>query len=84
MLKGGKFLIFSNFRETFNDMSESQKIRSVGRNLDQLIEELPLFSLRLDDVRAALDDTLEWREFKFCFKVGTSKVVCYIHLNQPL
>jgi hypothetical protein len=56
-------------------MTSANKVRSVARNLEQLIEELPIFLLRLEEVTAALDDKLEWREFKFCFKVGTSKVV---------
>lgn len=68
------------FRENFNDMTGSQKIRSVSRNLEQLIEELPIFLLRLEEVTAALDEKLEWREFKFCFKVGTSKVVSKLKL----
>ncbi|XP_044732009.1 uncharacterized protein LOC123294888 [Chrysoperla carnea] len=66
-------------RENFNDMTGSQKIRSVSRNLEQLIEELPIFLLRLEEVTAALDEKLEWREFKFCFKVGTSKVAAVLH-----
>nr|CAD7264660.1 unnamed protein product [Timema shepardi] len=61
-------------RESFNDMTSANKVRSVSRNLEQLIEELPIFLLRLEEVMAALDDKLEWREFKFCFKVGTAKV----------
>lgn len=58
-------------------MTSANKVRSVARNLEQLIEELPIFLLRLEEVTAALDDKLEWREFKFCFKVGTSKVVSF-------
>jgi hypothetical protein len=61
-------------KENFNDMSTAQKVRSIARNLEQLIEELPIFLLRLEDVTSAFDEKLEWREFKFCFKVGTSKV----------
>jgi hypothetical protein len=58
-------------------MSTAQKVRSIARNLEQLIEELPIFLLRLEDVTSAFDEKLEWREFKFCFKVGTSKVVSF-------
>lgn len=60
-------------------MSSAQKIRSIARNLEQLIEELPIFLLRLEEVTTAFDEKLEWREFKFCFKVGTSKVVSDVH-----
>jgi len=56
-------------------MTSANKVRSVARNLEQLIAELPIFLLRLEEVTAALDDKLEWKEFKFYFKIGTSKVV---------
>ncbi|GFG38681.1 hypothetical protein Cfor_08266 [Coptotermes formosanus] len=61
-------------KESFNDMTSANKVRSVARNLEQLIAELPIFLLRLEEVTAALDDKLEWKEFKFYFKIGTSKV----------
>uniref|UniRef100_A0A1B6MP93 BTB domain-containing protein n=1 Tax=Graphocephala atropunctata TaxID=36148 RepID=A0A1B6MP93_9HEMI len=61
-------------KEGFNEMTIGNKVRSVSRSLEQLVEELPVFLLRLEEVTAALDDKLEWREFKFCFKVGSSKV----------
>lgn len=61
-------------KEIFNEMTSGSKVRSVSRTLEQVIEELPVFLLRLEEVTAALDDRLEWREFKFCFKVGSSKV----------
>ncbi|KAK7869304.1 hypothetical protein R5R35_012870 [Gryllus longicercus] len=66
-------------KDSFNDMTSANKVRSVARNLEQLIEELPIFLLRLEEVTAALDDRLDWREFKFCFKVGTSKVSGILH-----
>lgn len=56
-------------------MGPAQKVRSIARNLELLIEELPVFLLRLEDDTTAFDEKLVWREFKFCFKVGTSKVV---------
>ncbi|XP_054262009.1 uncharacterized protein LOC128985991 isoform X2 [Macrosteles quadrilineatus] len=61
-------------KEGFNELTSGNKVRSVSRSLEQLVEELPVFLLRLEEVTAALDDKLEWREFKFCFKVGSSKV----------
>ncbi|XP_025828986.1 uncharacterized protein LOC108743837 [Agrilus planipennis] len=61
-------------KETFKELSQSQKVRSVARNLEQVFEELPFFLLRLEEISVMLDDKLDWKEFKFCFKVGTSKV----------
>lgn len=56
-------------------MSPPQKVRSVARNLEQLIEELPMFLQRLEETMEALEDRLEWIDFKFSFKIGTSKAV---------
>lgn len=56
-------------------MTSVNKVRSVVRNLDQILEELPIFLLRLQDV----DDKLEWREFKFIFKIAASKTVSILH-----
>lgn len=56
-------------------MSQSNKVRSVLRNFEQIIDELPIFLLRLEEINSAVDDRIQWREFKFCFKVATSKVV---------
>lgn len=61
-------------KEIFNEMTETQKIRTLTRNFDQLIEELTFFLIQLEELPSALDDKLELSEFKFCFKVGTSKV----------
>ncbi|KAE8752100.1 hypothetical protein FOCC_FOCC001262 [Frankliniella occidentalis] len=61
-------------RENFNDMSSVNKVRSVARNLDQIMEELPVFLLRVQDV----DDKLDWREFKFIFKIAASKTSGWI------
>lgn len=67
-------------RQKFNEMSNAQKVRSISRNLEQLIEELPiLFLVRLEEVTATSDADSEWRDFKFCFQVGTSKVSKFLH-----
>ncbi|KAJ8937023.1 hypothetical protein NQ314_012105 [Rhamnusium bicolor] len=66
-------------KENYNQMSPTQKVRSIARNLEQLIEELPIFLIRLEETAAASDEKLEWSDFKFCFKVGTSKVSDILH-----
>ncbi|XP_074026270.1 uncharacterized protein isoform X2 [Leptinotarsa decemlineata] len=66
-------------KESFLQMTFSQKVRSIARNLDQLIEELPVFVIRLEETASAFEEKLEWRDFKFCFKVGISKVEDVLH-----
>lgn len=63
-------------RENFHEMSSVNKVRSVVRNLDQLLEELPVFLLRLQEV----DDKLEWREFKFVFTIAASKTSGWVDI----
>lgn len=59
-------------------------MRSISRNIDQLADELPIFLIRLGGIMTALDEKLEWKEFKFCFKVGASKIVgLVIYKNVP-
>lgn len=61
-------------------MTNGNKVRSVSRTIDQLVEEVPVFLLRIEEITEDLDDKLEWREFKFCFKVASSKVVSIFHV----
>ncbi|XP_074647658.1 uncharacterized protein LOC141903440 isoform X2 [Tubulanus polymorphus] len=62
-------------KESFTTMSEGEKIRLISRNLEQLGEEVLLFfSIRVEELMAALDEKFSWREWKYFFKLGTSKV----------
>jgi hypothetical protein len=36
---------------------------------------VPLFLVRIEEVMSALDEKVSWREWKYLFKLGTSKVV---------
>ncbi|KAJ8913824.1 hypothetical protein NQ315_003733 [Exocentrus adspersus] len=61
-------------KENFGEMSSAQKVRSIARNLEQSIEELPLLLITLEEMASAFEERLEWSDFKFCFKIGTSGV----------
>lgn len=61
-------------KENFNEMTLGNKIRCVAKNLEQLIEEIPVFLMRIEELRSAVDDKLTWKEWKYLFKLGTSKV----------
>ncbi|CAH0555390.1 unnamed protein product [Brassicogethes aeneus] len=61
-------------RNSFFDMSAEEKLGSIGRDLELLIDELPICLMRLDEDKAAFDEKLNWKEFYFCFVVGTSKI----------
>lgn len=50
-------------------------MRGVARIIEHFTEELNVLTFRLEEVAMALDETLEWSEFKFVFKGATSKVV---------
>jgi len=64
-----------DFRENFEDMTTAVKIRCVSRNLEQLLEELPVFLLRLEEIMIAFDDRFQWKDFKFCLQLAISQVV---------
>ncbi|XP_055954606.1 uncharacterized protein LOC126812091 [Patella vulgata] len=59
-------------KENFGNMTQSEKIRSVSKNLEQLIDEIPMFLIRLEELQR-LVDKLPWREWKYLFKLATSK-----------
>lgn len=56
-------------------MGGGARVRGVARIIEHFTEELPVLTLRLEEAAAALEDMLEWSEFKFVFKGATSKVV---------
>lgn len=62
-------------RENFEEMTEAVKVRCVSRNLEQLLEELPVFLLRIEEIMIAFDDRFQWKDFKFCLQLAISQVV---------
>lgn len=62
-------------REQFEEMGGGQRVRGVARIIEHFTEELPVITLKLEEAALALEDMLEWSEFKFVFKGATSKVV---------
>lgn len=50
-------------------------MRGVARIISHFTEELMVLPQRLEEVAQALEDMMEWSEFKFVFKGATSKVV---------
>lgn len=61
-------------RENFEEMTTAVKIRCVSRNLEQLLEELPVFLLRLEEIMIAFDDRFQWKDFKFCLQLAISQI----------
>lgn len=51
------------------------KQRTVHRNLEQLILEMPSYIRKLEEVSDSIDEKIGWKEFKFCFKLATSQIV---------
>ncbi|XP_013420010.1 uncharacterized protein LOC106180548 [Lingula anatina] len=68
------FMHLMQKKENFSLMSQEEKIRSVAKNLEQLIDEVPLFLVRVEELMSALDEKVTWKEWKYLFKLGTSKV----------
>ncbi|KAK9873149.1 hypothetical protein WA026_021382 [Henosepilachna vigintioctopunctata] len=73
--------ILDRKRQSFMEMTNAQKVRSIFRNIEQSIDEIPLlFLIRLEEVTESSDKGLGWRDFKFCFQVGTSKISNVVQL----
>ncbi|XP_015924339.2 uncharacterized protein [Parasteatoda tepidariorum] len=68
------FMNLMHKKEIFSNMNSVNKNRSVSKNLEQFIEELPMFMLRTKELTAALEEKLTFKEWKYWFKLGTSKV----------
>ena len=51
------------------------KVRTVAWQLEEVVEELPLFILKLDWFSKLLDEHLDFGTFKFCFVVAATFVV---------
>ena len=76
-----------NDRENFAEMSVASQVRSVMRNINLVIEEIPLVILRLEDIMASLDESLSSAEFQFTFSIVASKIVSFYfrkHLTNIL
>ncbi|XP_064478607.1 uncharacterized protein LOC135391955 isoform X2 [Ornithodoros turicata] len=67
-------------KESFCEMGASSKVRSVSKKLEQFIGEIPVLLLRIEELRSAVVEKQSWKEWKFLFKLGTSKVTWV--LNQ--
>ncbi|XP_076252355.1 uncharacterized protein LOC143191312 isoform X3 [Rhynchophorus ferrugineus] len=62
-------------REQYTLRTTQEQVHVIGRILDFFVkEELPVFLIRLDEIVDVFDEKLELNEFKFFFKVETSKV----------
>lgn len=56
-------------------MSQLEKERTIRRNLDFLLLEFPSYINRLESLECNFDANVGWKEFKFCFKLGTGQIV---------
>ncbi|GIY09394.1 BTB domain-containing protein [Caerostris extrusa] len=68
------FMNLMHKKEVFSDMNSANKTRSVANNLEWFIVEIPMFMLRTKELTAALDEKLTFKEWKYWFKLGTSRV----------
>ncbi|CAL1539140.1 unnamed protein product [Lymnaea stagnalis] len=68
------FLHLRQKRENFNMKSQPDKVRSVSQSLVNLVDEFPSFVIRLREIIVALDEKVTWKEWKYLFKMATSKV----------
>ncbi|XP_025114825.1 uncharacterized protein LOC112576505 isoform X1 [Pomacea canaliculata] len=68
------FVELMNRKEDFSIMTEGDKVRAISKYLEQLIDELPVTVLRLEELIGALEQKVPWTEWKYLFKMATSKI----------
>ncbi|KAK7507206.1 hypothetical protein BaRGS_00001141 [Batillaria attramentaria] len=61
-------------KQSFCQMSEADKVRAISKYLEQLVDELPVTVMRLEELIGALEQKIPWSEWKYLFKMATSKV----------
>jgi len=62
-------------RENFVKKCFPGKIRLLAWQLEQIADEIPFFSLRLQEFANDLQEKLDLATFKFCFVVGSQMLV---------
>lgn len=68
------------FRETFAELGPAGKIRTVSWQIEQIVDELPLFLFKLEEFSNLLDERLDFGTFKFCFVTISTFVVSTMQL----
>ncbi|XP_070579796.1 uncharacterized protein [Ptychodera flava] len=69
-----EFMNLLHKRENFEVMTQNEKVVSVVRNMEQIMEEFPQYLRRIDQLGSAIDEKLTWKEWKYLFKFGSSRV----------
>lgn len=67
-------------------MDELSKQSTIYENIHQLIGYIPTCINLMEEVLDRVEGKLGWKEFKFCFKLATSQIVCCIlnnYYNNP-
>ncbi|KAK3802051.1 hypothetical protein RRG08_064644 [Elysia crispata] len=73
-------------RSHFTMKSQADKVRCVSHSLKHLVDELPSLLIRLRELTSALDQKVTWKEWKYIFKMATSKVswgLSKVQSNKP-
>lgn len=54
-----------SLRETFSELGPAGKVRTVSWQMEQLVDELPLYLLRLNEFSSLIDERMDFGTFKF-------------------
>ncbi|GFO38386.1 kelch repeat and BTB domain-containing protein 4 [Plakobranchus ocellatus] len=68
------FMDLKKERSHFIVKSQADKVRSVSHSLRHLVDLVPVHIVRLRKLKTALDEKVTWKEWKYIFKMATSKV----------
>ncbi|KAL8579419.1 hypothetical protein ACOMHN_026784 [Nucella lapillus] len=68
------FVHLMHRKQSFCQLSEADKVRSISKYLEQLVDELPITVMRLQELMQDLEQKIPSSEWKYLFKMATSKV----------
>nr|XP_006812477.1 PREDICTED: uncharacterized protein LOC100370394 [Saccoglossus kowalevskii] len=69
-----EFMNLLHKRDNFALLTQNEKVISVVRNMEQIIEEFPQYLKRIDLLASTIEEKLTWKEWKYLFKFGSSRV----------
>lgn len=72
-------------KDTFALMSQGEKVRSLSKLLEQLTYTVQIGQTKVQELRVEVDARLTWKDWKYIFKLGTSKTswaICKLLSNR--
>ncbi|XP_052763261.1 uncharacterized protein LOC128205559 isoform X2 [Mya arenaria] len=81
------FFHFMQQKESFCTVSQAGKIRDIAKLFESLCDIVQISHSKVTEILDDMDDWLSWRDWKYIFKLATSKIswaICKVQQNQSM